>query len=158
MEGHEGIAMEWPASADASIETTLATRPREEFSIYNNPLVQLSPTTNTTFHFPMEGQPDSSDWIVGHPPDETTETKYGPNAPFWRTPCYTKILSPSCDKSLDMPTFPESQLLEWKVMVIINLLWKFPAPHLPTSSATAYGAWSISGYYQNRSVIEREMQ
>ena len=31
-------------------------------------------------------------------------------------------------------------------------------PLLPTSGATAYGAWSISIYYQNRSVIEGEMQ
>ena len=26
--------------------------------------------------------------------------------------CYTKILSPSCDKTFDIPTCPESQLLE----------------------------------------------
>ena len=29
--------------------------------------------------------------------------------------CYTKILSPSCDKTFDIPTFPESQLLEWRL-------------------------------------------
>ena len=29
-------------------------------------------------------------------------------------------------------------------------------PLFPTSGATAYGAWSISGYYQNRYVIEGE--
>ena len=86
MEGQEGVTMERPALVDARIETTSPTRHKEEFFVYNNPLVQLSPITDTTFHFPMEGQPDSSDWIVGHPPDETTETKYGPNDPFWRTP------------------------------------------------------------------------
>ena len=26
--------------------------------------------------------------------------------------CYTKILSPSCDKTFDIPTFPKSQLVE----------------------------------------------
>ena len=31
-------------------------------------------------------------------------------------------------------------------------------PRFPTSGATAYGPWSISGYYQNHSVIEGEMQ
>ena len=35
--------------------------------------------------------------------------------------CYTKILSQSCDKTLDIPTCPKSQLLEWKPMLIINL-------------------------------------
>ena len=45
--------------------------------------------------------------------------------------CYTKIPSPSCDKTLDIPTCPESQLLEWKPMLIINLSGKFPAPHFP---------------------------
>ena len=29
-------------------------------------------------------------------------------------------------------------------------------PLLPTSGATAYGPWSIRGYYQNRSIIEGE--
>ena len=43
--------------------------------------------------------------------------------------CYTKILSPSCDKNFDIPTCPKSQLLEWKLMVVINLSWKFPALH-----------------------------
>ena len=35
--------------------------------------------------------------------------------------CYTKILSPSCDKTFDIPTFPESQLLEWKPILNVNL-------------------------------------
>ena len=30
--------------------------------------------------------------------------------------CYTKILSPSCDKTLNIPTCPESQHLEWKII------------------------------------------
>ena len=33
----------------------------------------------------MEGQPGSSNWTVNHPPDETIEVGYGPNAPFWIT-------------------------------------------------------------------------
>ena len=39
MEGQEGVTMERPASADACIKNTSIARPREEFSIYNNPLV-----------------------------------------------------------------------------------------------------------------------
>ena len=50
---------------------------------------------------------------------------------LWGASCYTKILSPSCDKNFDIPTCPESQLLEWKPMLIINLSWKFSAPHFP---------------------------
>ena len=49
-------------------------------------MVQLSPTTDTTFHFSMEGQLGSSEWIGGHPPDEITKVEYCPNARFWRTP------------------------------------------------------------------------
>ena len=72
MEGQEGVTMERPASAEARMETTPATEPREEFLVYNNPLVQLSLEANTSFHFPMEGRLGSSDWIGNHPHDETT--------------------------------------------------------------------------------------
>ena len=34
---------------------------------------------------------------------------------LWGASCYTKILSPSCDKTFDIPTCPESQLLEWRL-------------------------------------------
>ena len=34
---------------------------------------------------------------------------------LWGASCYTKILSPSCDKTFDIPTYPESQLLQWKL-------------------------------------------
>ena len=85
MEGQEGVNMERPTSTDAHIETTLSTKTREYFFLYNNPLVQLPPTMDTTFHFSMEGQPDSSNWTVNHPLDETIDVEYGPNAPFWRT-------------------------------------------------------------------------
>ena len=33
----------------------------------------------------MEGQPGTFDWTVNHPPDQTIEAEYGPNAPFWIT-------------------------------------------------------------------------
>ena len=85
--------------------------------------------------------------------------------------CYTKIISPSCDKTFDIPTYPESQLLEWKLISFVNLFIQIPNtmlnplsisdtlvhiahPLFPISGDTAYGPWSISGYYQNRSVIE----
>ena len=77
--------MEGLASNDAHIETTSTTETREYFSVYNNPLVQLPATKNTTIHFSMEGQPSSSDLTVNHPPNETIEAEYGPNSPFWRT-------------------------------------------------------------------------
>ena len=35
--------------------------------------------------------------------------------------CYTKILSPSCDKTFDIPTCLESQLLEWKPNVFLSI-------------------------------------
>ena len=35
--------------------------------------------------------------------------------------CYTKILSPSCDKTFDIPTCPESQLLEWKLNGFLSI-------------------------------------
>ena len=57
IEGQEGVTMELPASADAHIETTSSIETREYFSVYNNPLVQLPPIADTTFHFLMEGQP-----------------------------------------------------------------------------------------------------
>ena len=50
---------------------------------------------------------------------------------LWGASCYTKILSPSCDKTFDIPTCPKSQHLEWKPMLIVNISWKFPAPHFP---------------------------
>ena len=73
MEGQEGVTMERPAFSNARIETNLATESRQCFSVYNNLLIQLPPATNTTFHFLMDGQPDSSDWNINHPPDETIE-------------------------------------------------------------------------------------
>ena len=60
MERKEGVTMEWPASIDARMETAPASETREYFSVYNNPLFQIPPTIDTTFHFLMEGQPGSS--------------------------------------------------------------------------------------------------
>ena len=77
--------MEWLASTDAHIENTLATETREDWSIYNNPLVQMPLADDPPFLFLMEGQAGSSNWMFNHPPDETIEVEYGPNSPFWRT-------------------------------------------------------------------------
>ena len=46
----------------------------DQFASYVTPLVQQSPTADTSFHSLMEGRIDSP-----------VETKYGPNAPFWIT-------------------------------------------------------------------------
>ena len=74
MEGQEGVNMEQPASTNVPVGTTLASETREYFTIYTNPLVQLSPAANASMHSPLEGHVDSPT-----PPD------YGPDAPFWRT-------------------------------------------------------------------------
>ena len=85
MEGQEGETMEWPASADACIENTSSIETREYFSIYDNPLVQLPPMVDTTFHFPTEGQAGPSNWTFNNPPNESIEVEYGPNDPFYIT-------------------------------------------------------------------------
>ena len=51
MEGQEGVTMERLASAEAHMETTLATEPREDFLVYDNPLVQLTPEAAHPFTF-----------------------------------------------------------------------------------------------------------
>ena len=48
-------------------------------------MVQLPPAADTTFCFPMEGQPDASESTFNHPLDETIEGECGLNVPFWRT-------------------------------------------------------------------------
>ena len=92
---------------------------------------------------------------------------------LWGASCYTKILSRSCDKTFDIPTFPKSQLLEWKLISFVNLFIQIPStaldplsisgtlvrtthPLLPISGAIAYGPWSRSDYYQNHSFNEGE--
>ena len=70
MEGEEGVAVEIPTSTENRMEIT---PPREYFTVYTNPLVQLPPTTDTSLHPPLEGHGDAST-----PPD------YGLDAPFWR--------------------------------------------------------------------------
>ena len=64
MEGNRGETMDRLASVDSHVEDVPITKTREEFSAYDNPLVQLPPTTDSTFHFPMEGRPSSSDWFL----------------------------------------------------------------------------------------------
>ena len=85
MEGNEGETMEQTTSIDSHVEDVPVTITREEFSTYDNPLVQQPPMIDSTFHFPMEIQPGSLDWVFNHPSDDTTGTKFCPNAHFWRT-------------------------------------------------------------------------
>ena len=47
--------MEQPAFVDACIENIVATKTREDFSIYHSPLVQLPPAANPPLRFSMEG-------------------------------------------------------------------------------------------------------
>ena len=73
------------ATTDSHVEGNLVVEVGEEFSRYDNPLVEMSPMTDTTFHFLMEGYVGSSNWVINHPFDDIEGTKYVPNAPFWRT-------------------------------------------------------------------------
>ena len=71
VEGEEGVLVEILSSVENCMELT---PPREYFTVYTNPLVQLPPTTDASLHTPLEGHDD-----VSAPPD------YGLEAPFWRT-------------------------------------------------------------------------
>ena len=70
---------------DSIMEGNLVVEVGEEFTTCDNLLVEHPPTTDNTFHFSMEGHVGSSYWVVDCPYNDTKETKYGPNAPFWRT-------------------------------------------------------------------------
>ena len=86
VEGNEGETMDQPAIADSHVEGVPVTETREEFSSYDNPLLVQQPSTeDTTFHFPMEGHPGSSNWVFNHQSDDTVAIEFGPNAPFWVT-------------------------------------------------------------------------
>ena len=74
VEGHEGVNMEQPASANVPVGTALDSETREDFTIYTNSLLQLPPAVDASMHSPLEGHIDSP-----IPPD------YGLDAPFWRT-------------------------------------------------------------------------
>ena len=71
------------ATTDSHVEGNLVMEVGEEFTTCDNLLVEHPPTTDNTFHFPMEGHVGSSNWVVDHPYDDTKGTEYGPNAPFW---------------------------------------------------------------------------
>ena len=60
VEGHEFETMERPAYVDAHIENTAATKTREYFSFYDNPLVQLPPAADPPCQFTTKGQAGSS--------------------------------------------------------------------------------------------------
>ena len=65
-------AMDQPIMTNSHVEGDLVMEAREEFTSYDNPLeVQQPLATDTTFHFPMEGQPGSSYWVFNHPSDDT---------------------------------------------------------------------------------------
>ena len=62
------------AATDSHVGGIPVSKSGEKITSYINPLVQQSPATDTSFHSSMEGRIDGID-----------ETKYGPDAPFWRT-------------------------------------------------------------------------
>ena len=54
MEGNEGETMDRETSVDSHVQYVSVTQTREEFSTYDNPLVEHPSTADSTFHFPME--------------------------------------------------------------------------------------------------------
>ena len=72
-------------TADSHVEGNPVVEVGEEFTYYDNPLVQQPPMADTTFHFLMKGQPGSLDWVFNHPSDDTIGIEFGTNSPFWRT-------------------------------------------------------------------------
>ena len=60
---------------------------------------------------------------------------------LWGASCYTKILSPSCDKTLSIPTCPKSQHLEWKLIPFCQYFTKMlgtaPSPLSKSSTLLA---------------------
>ena len=69
---------------------------------------------------------------------------------LWGASCYTKILSPSCDKTFDIPTCLESQHLEWKPMLIVNLSWKFLAPRFLCCPGAVPFSYCLSPIFHKR--------
>ena len=68
---------------------------------------------------------------------------------FWPDACYTKILSPSCDKTLNIPTCPESQHLEWKIIPFCQYFTKMLSTALsPLSMSSTVLAPPIPCYPQ----------
>ena len=51
------------ATADSHMEENPTLEVGEEFTTYDNPLIEQPPTANTSFHFPMEGHVGSSNWV-----------------------------------------------------------------------------------------------
>ena len=51
---------------------------------------------------------------------------------LWGASCYSKILSPSCDKTFDIASCPEIPAFGVKTKwFLISLSYKFPAPRIP---------------------------
>ena len=48
---------------DSHVEENPVVEVGEEFTTYDNPLVEQPPMADTSFHFPMEGHVGSSNWI-----------------------------------------------------------------------------------------------
>ena len=74
MEGHEGVNMEQPASANVHVGTALASETREDFNVYTNTLVQLPSIVDASVHSPLEGHIDIP-----------IQVEFFLNAPFCRT-------------------------------------------------------------------------
>ena len=83
---NQGVAV------DSHVEEILAVEVGEEFTTYDNPLVEQPPMDDTTFHFPMEGHVSLSNW-VDSPSNDTKETEYGVNSPFWRISMVKQFMS-----------------------------------------------------------------
>ena len=56
-------AIDQGATSDSHVEENTAVEVGEEFTTYDNPLVEQPPIAEISNHFPMEGHVGSSNWV-----------------------------------------------------------------------------------------------
>ena len=61
------------ATTDSHVEGSPIVDVEEEFTTYDNPLIEQPPTADTAFHFLMEGRAGSLDWVATHPIGDAKE-------------------------------------------------------------------------------------
>ena len=64
-------AIDQGAAVDSHVEENPAVEVGEEFTTYDNPLVEQPPMADIAYHFPMEGHVGSSNLV--DPPSNDTE-------------------------------------------------------------------------------------
>ena len=91
-------AIDQGAATTSHEEENIVVQRGDQFTSYNNPLIQHPPMADTSFHPLMEGRTDS------HVPPE-----YGPDDPFWRTSMGQEITSFGVDNSSPEQYLPSEE-------------------------------------------------